>query len=291
MNKLEREGSSVEAVIAAFRREYKIKDWELKYEIIKKPSAGFFGLFARKTAVLSFELPAVQDRVRLFLGQLLDKMGISYAQIRSKREGKNVHLDVIDCKDPGFLIGKNGYMLENIQFLLNRIFENDRRLDGIYLDTDGYREKQDAQFLRSYKPQIGNVVSSGKALTLNPMPASERRVIHRYVASQKDLRTLTIGDGDKKRIVIFHAKQSEKEVLSQTGGRPARKPRPSGRPTEQRGKPTEQREQREPREQRGRPRGGKPQAAPASKPSAPVRKTPPKQQTQRPRPRRPKKEQ
>ncbi len=40
------------------------------------------------------------------------------------------------------MIGKNGSMLDNLQYLLNRVFENDRQVERIYLDVDGYRERQ-----------------------------------------------------------------------------------------------------------------------------------------------------
>ena len=223
MTKIEKTGSSIESVIAAFRREHKIKDWELKYDVVKKPSSGIFGLFANKTAVLRFDLPELQDRVAMFLDRLLTKMGVAFDQIKTKKEGKSVYLEVCGCKDPGFFIGKNGSMLETIQFFLNRIFEADRNLDSIYLDTEGYREKRDSQFLRPFLPMIAKVRGSGKPLTLDPMSASDRRVIHRHVEGQNGLRTLTIGEGDKKRIVIFSSKQSEKEVLSQTGGKAAKK--------------------------------------------------------------------
>ena len=48
------------------------------------------------------------------------------------------------------------------------------------------------------------------------MNAAERRIIHRFVEKENGLRTLTIGEGERKRIVIFSAKQSEKEVLSKS---------------------------------------------------------------------------
>lgn len=212
MTKLERTGSSVESVIAAFRKEYDIKDWELKYEIIHKPRAGFLGLFARKTAVLGFELPGIEDRIRLFFEMMLAKMGIAYDSIKSKKEGKSIYLEVMGCKDPGFLIGKNGAMLKTLQYYLNRVFEGDRRQDAIYVDTEGYQEKQDAAFLRPFINQIAKVSQSGKSLTMEPMDSAGRRIIHRYVSSQPGLRTLTVGEGDKKRIVVMPNNQAEKQM-------------------------------------------------------------------------------
>lgn len=217
MTKIKRSGTSVEAVIAAFRKEYQVQDWELSYEVVKKPRAGFLGLFASKTAVVSFDLPEVENRVKLFLQLLLQKMGVNFEKIDARREGKIVYLDIAGVSEPGFLIGKNGSMLDTLQYFLNRVFDSDRRLSIIYLDSEGYREKKDQYFLRRFTSRIQETRESGKPLTLDPMHSSQRRVIHQYVKRQKGLRTLTVGDGDKKRIIVFPTKLSEQEVLDQTG--------------------------------------------------------------------------
>lgn len=216
MTTIDRSGTSIEDIISAFRKEHNIQDWELKYEILKKPSNGIFGLFANKVALVRFQLPDIMDRAKLFTQSLLGKMGVGFDSIHSKLEGKTLYLEIVGCKDTGFLIGKNGSMLESIQFYINRVFEYDRKLEKIYLDADGYRERREAMFFRQFLPQISKIKVHGKPLTLDPMSAGERRIIHRHVERDKGLRTLTIGEGEKKRIVIFSSRQSEKDVLSQS---------------------------------------------------------------------------
>ena len=224
MNTIEKTGPSVKSLIREFCSEHKIKDWELKYTVVKKPSSGFLGLFGSKTAVVRFDLPELADRASLFLSRLLQKMGVAYDKIEAKTEGKSVYLDIKGSKDTGFLIGKNGSMLETLQFFVNRIYEGEKGLERIYLDADGYRERREAQFLRQFLPIIKKVREQGKPLTLEPMNAGDRRIIHRHIERDRGLRTLTIGEGEKKRIVIFSAKQSESEVLSQTRKQAPKRP-------------------------------------------------------------------
>lgn len=218
MTSIEKTGTSVEELIAAFRGEHRIKDWELKYKIVKKPSKGLFGLFGNKAAVVRFELPSLDERAASFLSQLLGKMGIPFDKVDAKTEGKTVYLEIKGSQDTGLLIGKNGYMLETLQYFVNRIYENERDLDRVYLDVDGYRERREAQFLRQFHPLIKKVREQGKPQTLDPMNATDRRVIHRHIERDRGLRTLTIGEGEMKRIVIFSAKQKESEALSQAQG-------------------------------------------------------------------------
>ncbi|MDZ4183168.1 MAG: Jag N-terminal domain-containing protein [Candidatus Cloacimonadaceae bacterium] len=261
MTTIEKTGTSIEELISSFRREHNLRDWELKYDIVKKPSSGFLGLFATKIAVVRFSLPALEDRVSLFLQKLMEKVGVGYDQVTTRREGKTIYLEIIGCKDPGFLIGKNGTMLETIQFLLNRTFESDRSMDKIYLDAEGYRARRESSFLRPFIPMISKIKVHGKPLTLDPMSAGERRIIHRHVERDRGLRTLTIGEGEKKRIVIFSSKQKESEVLSQA--RAERPPRPEKTERTDRSERTERPEhtERPPRPERSEAseRNGRPE--------------------------------
>lgn len=246
MTTIDKSGNDVEEIIRQFRREHNIRDHELSYEILKKPSKGIFGLFASKIALVRFNLPETSDRARLYTETLLKKMGVSFDSIKAKMEGKTLYLTIDGVKDPGFVIGKNGLMLETIQYMVNRVFEEERKLERIYLDADGYRERREAQFLRQFLPLISKIKSHGKPLTLDPMSAGERRIIHRHIERDKGLRTLTIGEGENKRIVIFSAKQKESEVLSQQQNT-------SAEPLEKPGKAPNRRPPRNPQEKKERP--------------------------------------
>lgn len=215
MTTIDKSGYSIEEIIRQFRREHNIRDHELKYEVLKKPSKGFLGLFASKIALVRFQVPEAQDRASLFTESLLQKMGVSFDRVISKMEGKTLYLTIDGIGDPGFVIGKNGSMLETLQYLVNRVFEDDKKLDRIFLDADGYRERREEQFLRQFLPLISKIKTQGKSLTLDPMSAGERRIIHRHIERDRGLRTLTIGEGENKRIVIFSAKMKESDVLSQ----------------------------------------------------------------------------
>lgn len=213
MTTIDKSGVSVEEIIRNFRREHNISDHELYYEIIKKPSKGFLGLFANKIALVRFQLPEPEDRIRLFLETLLSKMGISFAKMKTRKEGKTLFITIEGIVETGFVIGKNGSMLETIQYFINRVFESDNTFERIYVDANGYRQRKENQFLDKFLPQFKKIKLNGKAITLEPMNPAERRIIHRHIEKQRGLKTLTIGEGEIKRIVVFSAKQKESEVL------------------------------------------------------------------------------
>ena len=216
MKRIEIKGNNLNTIISNFRKEHKIKDWELQYEILSEASKGLLGLFGKKQAEVRFNLLNTEERIKLFLEQLLKHMELQFEEITAQTEQKTVYITIHNSSDAGFLIGKNGSMLEQLQYLVNRIFENVRDLERIYLDTEDYRLRQEQAFLRAYVPLISKVKTSGKAVTLEPMQASERRIIHKYVETDKDLKTLTIGEGEHKRIVVMPAGQKEPEPKKQT---------------------------------------------------------------------------
>lgn len=214
MKIIEKSGNSIIELISQFRSENGLKEWEVEYDVVSKASSGVFGLFGKKAAKVNFKLHEPKERVELFVRQLLEQLDLDYDNMQVKAEGKSFYVTIYKCNDPGFLIGKNGSMLETLQYYINRVFENSNTIDKVYLDSEGYRARREDQYLRQFSSLINKVKSSGKTLTLEPMGASERRIIHKYVERDRGLKTLTVGEGEKKRIVIFSAKLSDKEALS-----------------------------------------------------------------------------
>lgn len=226
MKTIDMHGKSVNEVISAFRKEYKIKDWELKYDVLKKPSNGFLGLFGKRQATVRFNLPSLEEKVKHFIEQLMIHMGIQCESIKIYTEQKTVYITIIKPSDAGFLIGKNGNMLEQLQYLVNRVFEDVPNLERIYVDTEDYRYRQDMNFLKPFITLINQVKATGKAVTLEPMQPGERRIIHQYVERDRTIKTMTTGEGDRKRIVIMPVNSAPADKKTTPD---SRKPQPEAR--------------------------------------------------------------
>lgn len=215
MKHIQIKGNSLNEIISAFRKDHKIKDWELQYEVISNPSNGLFGLFGKKKAEIRFNLLSTEERVKLFIEQLLTQMELRFDSIESRTDHKTVYINIHNSSDAGFLIGKNGNMLEQLQYLVNRVFENVQGLERIYLDTEDYRLRQEQIFIRSFIPAFNKVKNTGKPITLEPMSAGDRRIIHKYVEGEPLLKTLTVGEGEYKRVTIMPVVQKETEPRAQ----------------------------------------------------------------------------
>ena len=73
---------------------------------------------------------------------------------------------------------------------------------------------------RHYKGMLYEVIDTVRhSETLEPMNPADRRLVHQYIEKQKELKTVTVGNGQNKRVVIMP--QSE-EVPPQDAPRPRR---------------------------------------------------------------------
>jgi spoIIIJ-associated protein len=101
------------------------------------------------------------------------------------------------------LIGRHGQTLEALELLVSLIVA--RRLGHralVSVDVERYRERRrEALQALAQRPEA-RVKRTGKAVTLEPMSASERRVIHTALAQDPDAMTQSEGEGPERHIVV-----------------------------------------------------------------------------------------
>ena len=97
------------------------------------------------------------------------------------------------------LIGRNGALLEDIQFLLNRVLQaRDKSAPRVQVDIEHWREMKDDSLAHRVR-QIAEIVrKTGRSFQLEPMNAYERRIVHN--AFKDDLEIATWSPPDDARI-------------------------------------------------------------------------------------------
>ncbi len=118
----------------------------------------------------------------------------------SGEEGAWVNLAL---KDPQFLIGPKGIYLEAFERILRAILRREIAENVfVNLDINNYRKRR-AEFLKEIAREIADQVSlSKKKVTLEPMSAFERRVIHMELSSRQDVITESVGEGPERKVEI-----------------------------------------------------------------------------------------
>ena len=137
-----------------------------------------------------------------FLDEFISKFPDSELNYKIKVENNNVSID-IDGKDTGFLIGFRGETLNSLQNILSSVIGKsfDSKIK-VLLNIGGYREKRekDLQILAS---KIANsVVKTNKSITLEPMTAYERKIIHLKLQDSDKVETHSIGEEPYRKIVV-----------------------------------------------------------------------------------------
>ena len=107
----------------------------------------------------------------------------------------------------GMLIGYHGDTLNAMQTILmaiaNKNFDNKIKL---VLDIEDYREKREKVLEELAEKRASTVLKTGKSITLEPMTAYERKIIHSKLQENKKVETYSIGEGENRRVVIAKIK-------------------------------------------------------------------------------------
>lgn len=242
MEMIEVTANSVDAAISKGLAELNATPGDVMIEVLEEPNTGLFGFGAREARVRivligrrkgeereetedeprnepdgqeRFPLPEVsedeldEDAIvgRQVLVELLEKMRID-AQV-------NVHrADDDDDDDPYWmlnvsgkrinrLIGRRGETLSCLQHVLRLICS--RRLErraNVIVDVAGYKTGRSKRLRGLAQRMAKQAVQQGRTITLEPMHANERRIIHLALRGRQDVLTRSVGEGRTRKVTI-----------------------------------------------------------------------------------------
>lgn len=152
------------------------------------------------------DINEAKQRVEKFLKDWLNKVDKSL-EFSIKVEDYTIYID-INGQASGLLIGYRGETLNAMQTILstiaNRNFNDKIRL---ILDIANYRQKR-VKILEELAEKVSKtVLKNGKSITLEPMSAYERKIIHSKLQDNTKVETYSIGEGDNRRVVISKIKK------------------------------------------------------------------------------------
>lgn len=135
------------------------------------------------------------------LEEIVDALELD-AEVRVQ-EGGGILLGSIDGEDVGRLIGRHGQTIDALQHLAQRIVFRGGSPDcRVVIDADGYRERRAEALRATALDAAEESLRAGEAVELEPMPASERRIIHEYLRERGDVQTHSEGDEPERYLVV-----------------------------------------------------------------------------------------
>ena len=114
----------------------------------------------------------------------------------------SVVLDV-DGDDLGLLIGRRGETMSSLQYIVNLILlrQSDVK-ETIGVDVAGYKRRREDSLNMLARRMADRVRSTGRSVTLEPMPANERRIVHLALAEDAEVQTASVGEGDFRKVSL-----------------------------------------------------------------------------------------
>ena len=107
-------------------------------------------------------------------------------------------------QDEGLFLSDNARLLYAVNHLLNQIFYRQSK-DGcnFFLDCNNYRRDRTLELELLAEKAAERARLTGTGVSLQPMPSSERRIIHLALADLEDVRTESEGSGWHRRVLII----------------------------------------------------------------------------------------
>ena len=160
----------------------------------------------REPVVLGEEIrDEKSEQIRTFLSGLLEHMDAE-AEVKVYEVEKNRYKVILEGEKLGALIGRRGETLDAIQQLtnysINRGGESKRA--RVQIDAENYREKREESLERLAQKVAGKVVKYRRNVTLEPMNAYERHVIHTALQDTQYITTFSIGTEPNRRVVVSY---------------------------------------------------------------------------------------
>ncbi|HOO90321.1 MAG TPA: RNA-binding cell elongation regulator Jag/EloR [Syntrophales bacterium] len=232
---LEIEEKTIDQAIQKACDTFNLPREKLNIEILSEGSSGLLGLLGARKArirarIMSFDIGGGKDttthrneptedveaetdgdislRAQAFIEGLLSHVGVDFS-VKAEENEEYIVL-TIEGDGGGLLIGRGGQTLDAIQYLTNKVLnKNGNGRKRIILDTENYRKKRE-QNLSALAEKLGEKAKkTRRPVTVNPMNAHDRRIIHMALQNDSDLTTRSRGEGAFRKIVIVPNKNGK----------------------------------------------------------------------------------
>ena len=158
------------------------------------------GVTEKRAPLKPEELEKAKLNLQAFLKDFVSKVNNMEYKVSSDDEYVYVTLN---GEDAGKLIGYRGETLNSMQAILTAIANKqvESRVH-LVLDIEGYRAKRQKALEELADKLTRTVINTGKQVTLEPMSAYERKIIHNRLQDSKRVRTYSVGEEPYRKVII-----------------------------------------------------------------------------------------
>lgn len=150
------------------------------------------------------DMTEAQQEAETVLKGILERMLID-AEVHASIQDGAIYLDM-KGDGSGLLIGKKGQTLDALQFVVSKIVNKSNPPGSkveVVVDTENYRMRKTENLREMALKMSEKAKKTLKPVSLNPMPPSERRIVHLILAEEREVYTKSYGEGALRRIIVY----------------------------------------------------------------------------------------
>jgi spoIIIJ-associated protein len=188
---------TLEDALAQAEKDLNIPANDLSYKIVEEK----VGLFSKKLVIEVYEVSDAVVFAEAYLLKAISQFGI---EVKATTEIKEdiIHITLETPRNP-ILIGKNGVTLQALNELVRLATSSKfKKRFRILLDINDYKEAKYDKVVAIAKRIAKDVVRTKQDVTLDPMPADERRMVHNALTGMPNIKTESVGEGQHRAISI-----------------------------------------------------------------------------------------
>lgn len=141
---------------------------------------------------------------------ILERMGLKRTQVTSRSvfpadsdDEPSIWIDIHLDRDEDLLLGHQHEGLTALQTIIQTMWSHQTKSSlRVNVDVNGYRQRREQQLINMAKRLAEKVIANGKPITLEPMPANERRIVHMALRDQPGVFTESFGEGVSRKVQI-----------------------------------------------------------------------------------------
>lgn len=202
MREVTASGQTVEEAVQSALGQLNTTKDQVEIDVIDEGKKGILGIFGAKRAIVKVSLAKnpVKETEK-FIKEVTANMNLD-VDIETTVKGTHINYE-LNGENIAILIGKRGQTLNALQYLVHLAINKDSKdYYTVTLDAEGYRGRRRETLESLALKMADRAIRLKKKVSLEPMPAYERKIIHSMLQNRNDISTFSDGVEPHRHIVI-----------------------------------------------------------------------------------------
>jgi Predicted RNA-binding protein len=200
------EGKTLEEVLSGYASSRGVEESDITYFIVEEKK-GLLGI-GNKVIVDLYCKKDIVDFLYNYLGSYFNGIELD-TEIDIRVENDSFKI-MLNAENNAILIGKAGQTLQALNTITRAAASSTfKKRVHILIDVNNYKSDRYSK-VKAYARNVAKTVQTTRVTaTLDSMPNDERKVIHQYLTTMKNIRTESVGEGRDRRLKIIYVENEE----------------------------------------------------------------------------------